>query len=104
MPGRKKNKPSLPMVRLILAVRHSNSVGEFCGRTLARKLKRRGTTASREISVMRKTRAGQLLRETDRSIAEIAAGIGYLDPVVFSRAFKRWTGFSPRDFRKKVVR
>jgi len=80
-------------------------VAELCGlskRTLARKMKRGGTTVSREISLMRKTRASQLLSETDRSIAEIAAGIGYPDPVVFSRAFKRWTGLSPRDYRKKA--
>jgi AraC-like DNA-binding protein len=50
---------------------------------------------------MRKTLAEKELVNTNRHIAEIAAMVGYLDPTVFSRAFKRWTGVSPREFRKQ---
>ena len=49
---------------------------------------------------MRKTLAEKELVNTNRHIAEIAAMVGYLDPTVFSRAFKRWTGMAPRDYRK----
>ena len=69
-------------------------------RTLARKLEARGTTTIQEISRMRRARAEQQLRETGQSIARIASSVGYTDPAVFSRAFKRWTGLAPSQYRK----
>lgn len=75
---------------------------ELCGmskRTLARKLSNRDTSCYREICRMRQERAEQQLRETKLSITRIGASVGYPDPAVFSRAFKRWTGKSPREFR-----
>jgi len=79
-------------------------VAEICGlnkRTLARKLQARGTSVTQMLAEMRKTLAEKELNNTDRQISEIAAMVGYLDPTVFSRAFKRWTGVSPRKFRKQ---
>jgi AraC-like DNA-binding protein len=77
-------------------------VSELCGlnkRTLARKLKLQGTTAGTEIGKLRQARAEQQLLETDLAITRIAVNVGYSDPVVFSRAFKRWSGLSPRQYR-----
>jgi AraC-like DNA-binding protein len=78
-------------------------VAEICGlskRTLARKLQQRGTSVQKEISDLRRTCAEYELRHSDKSIAAIAAEVGYSDPSVFSRAFKRWTGLPPRQFRQ----
>ena len=42
------------------------------------------------------------LRNSDQSVAAIAAKVGYLNATVFSRAFKRWTGQSPGQFRRSL--
>jgi AraC-like DNA-binding protein len=44
--------------------------------------------------------AAQRLRTTRKSVAEIADGVGYGAVAAFSRAFKRYTGFSPREWRR----
>jgi AraC-like DNA-binding protein len=49
---------------------------------------------------MRQVRAEKLLSESELTIAEIGSECGYQEPSVFSTAFKRWTGKSPRDFRR----
>ncbi|MFJ7498056.1 helix-turn-helix domain-containing protein [Streptomyces sp. NPDC097727] len=42
-------------------------------------------------------RARLLLENTDRTVAGIAAELGYTDPSTFSAVFARWTGCRPRD-------
>ncbi|MBN1675001.1 MAG: helix-turn-helix domain-containing protein [Kiritimatiellae bacterium] len=44
-------------------------------------------------------RARYLLAETPQSVKQIAYRLGYADPYVFSKQFKRFTGCSPRPFR-----
>ena len=43
--------------------------------------------------------ASSLLTTTDKSVAEIAAALGFSDQFSFSHFFKRSTGRSPREFR-----
>ncbi len=43
--------------------------------------------------------ATRLLKETNRSIAEIAMGSGFYDHSAFTQAFRNATGFSPTRFR-----
>jgi len=43
----------------------------------------------------------KLLTKTERSIAEIAFESGFSEQSAFNRAFKRWTGLSPLEFRKQ---
>ena len=77
---------------------------QFCGypqRYLARRLNEQGTSLTRVIAGLRKQVAGRLLRETDLSITEIAMTVGFRDLSGFTRSFKKWTGLSPRDYRKK---
>jgi AraC-like DNA-binding protein len=51
----------------------------------------------------RRDRACRLLTRADHSILEIAYSLGYSDPAHFTRAFKRWTGGSPRSYRKAIT-
>lgn len=52
----------------------------------------------------RQMRAEKMLQETDIPIGEISVACGFQETSVFSCAFKRWTGQSPREFRGSVTR
>jgi AraC-like DNA-binding protein len=69
-------------------------------RTLGRRLKAAGTTFQDLLDDTRSTMARQLLRDTRIPVGKIASALGYGDPTVFARAFRRWTGLTPRDFRQ----
>jgi AraC-like DNA-binding protein len=68
------------------------------------KLKRRlatvGSDISREIDVVRQEYAREALTATERSIADIAASLGFTDQANFTRAFRRANGLTPTEFRK----
>ncbi|HLL90070.1 MAG TPA: AraC family transcriptional regulator [Tepidisphaeraceae bacterium] len=49
-------------------------------------------------------RAAELLRSTRMPVAAVATAVGIADPFYFSRWFRRLTGESPRDARKRFVR
>ena len=77
---------------------------ELCGfekRALGRKLKAMGSTLTKEIMYLREERAIDLLKQSDLLIADIANAVGYSEPAIFSRAFKQWTGLSPRAYRNQ---
>ena len=77
---------------------------EICGyekRALGRKLKSAGTTITKEIATLKAEQAMRLLKETSLSIAEVGNAVGFSDPAIFSRAFKKWASESPRQFRKR---
>ena len=51
-----------------------------------------------QLTFLRMKRAAQLLAETSLKVELVAAEVGYRDPFVFSKTFKRWTGWRPSDF------
>jgi AraC family transcriptional regulator len=59
------------------------------------------SSPSRFFIRLRMEKARRLLRETDRSIAEIGFDVGYSSPSHFAYAFRRETGVSPREYRGK---
>ncbi len=69
------------------------------GRSLQRRLESEGTTFASERDAFRREMAMSLLRERDLAIWEVAFLLGYSEPSTFYRAFRRWTGSSPRRFR-----
>ena len=72
-----------------------------CSRdTLYRRLKAEGTTFEKVLDGLRHRLALDYLGADKVSVNETAYLVGFSDPAAFSRAFKRWTGRSPRDARR----
>ena len=69
-------------------------------RTLQRRLHGAGLTFVGVVQQARCAVARGMLRDPDRKISDIARALGYSDPAHFTRAFNRWTGITPRDFRR----
>jgi AraC-like DNA-binding protein len=67
--------------------------------TLFRKLKAEGVTFEKVLDELRHTMALHYLSGKKVSVNETAYLVGFSDPAAFSRAFKRWTGTSPRLMR-----
>ena len=57
-----------------------------------------GRSPMHQLTFLRMKRAAQLLAETSLKVELVAAEVGYRDPFVFSKTFKRWTGWRPSDF------
>jgi AraC-like DNA-binding protein len=64
-------------------------------RTLQRELQRRGTSHKDVLDEIRQERALALLGEAF-TVNEVAERLAYSEPSAFFRAFRRWTGTSPR--------
>jgi AraC-like DNA-binding protein len=62
---------------------------------------RKGTTVIMYVQQKRLEKAKLLIARTNNSIAEISYEVGYTDHSYFSRIFKRATGQTPNEFRKK---
>ena len=68
-------------------------------RTLQRKLKDEGTSFMDLLQDTRLQLARKYLRQPNRSVVETAYLLGFSEPSTFSRAFKRWTGVAPAEYR-----
>jgi AraC-like DNA-binding protein len=71
-------------------------------RTLQRKLKDEGTSFVDLLQDTRFRLAQKYLAQPQRSIVEVAYLLGFSEPSTFSRAFKRWTGQAPMDYRQSI--
>lgn len=71
-------------------------------RTLKRQLAQHGTTYSDLLESSRRKMAENLLSKNELSIDRVADRLGYSDVANFTRAFKRWTGKTPGQFRKQA--
>lgn len=78
-------------------------VGSHMGmsnRTLTRRLSENGVTFRDLIQKTQERVSKELLKNSDRNVAEIAFQTGFSEQSAFNRAFKRWTGKSPMEYRK----
>lgn len=68
-------------------------------RTLQRRLREHGTSYARLLDDVRDETARRWIAQRTMSFGEIAFGLGFSEPSAFHRAFKRWTGLTPRDYQ-----
>lgn len=71
--------------------------------TLNRRLSAYGTNISTVLSNLRRENAEAALTKGIESATEIAQRLGYSDATAFSRAFKKWTGSTPTEFKKRTL-
>ncbi len=103
------SQPLVSRVRALLgedlsAMPDLESVAARCcmsARSLKRKLADHGVSFSELAADMRRDEAFVLLAEGRLSIEQIAGRLGYRDPANFTRAFKAWTGETPRQYREQ---
>jgi len=69
-------------------------------RTLQRKLREHQLTFSQLVDSVRQDLAISYLLETDTKMVQIAQMLGFSEQSAFQRAFKRWKGISPMQFRQ----
>jgi AraC-like DNA-binding protein len=69
--------------------------------TLRRRLETEGCHYSGLKDQLRRDWAIAQLSETSMSLEDIAAQLGFHDASVFHRAFKRWTGLQPGEYRRR---
>lgn len=69
-------------------------------RSLRRKLDQEGSSFRAIVEEERRQLAAQLLQSTPMKLDEMAMQLGYTDTASFTRAFRRWYGQSPGEYRK----
>ncbi|MEL7123655.1 MAG: AraC family transcriptional regulator ligand-binding domain-containing protein [Bacteroidota bacterium] len=77
-------------------------IGKHMGmssRTLTRRLSDNGISFRELVKQTQEKISKDLLKNTSSTIGEIAFQTGFSEQSAFSRAFKRWTGESPLDYR-----
>lgn len=60
-----------------------------------------GMTAKNFVQSMRMQRAEELIAGSKQTFSEIAYAVGYNDPKYFGKCFRKATGMSPSEYRKK---
>jgi AraC-like DNA-binding protein len=84
-----------------------HSIAEEIGlsaRTLQRRLTQEGTSLRDLVRQHRSQVVDKLLKDRKTKMTVIAHDVGYSDATTFSRAFKTWSGETPRDHRVARVR
>jgi AraC-like DNA-binding protein len=73
-------------------------------RTLNRRLRTEGTSYKSLLDETRHRIARQLLRDTQLPVQDLAITLGYADVTAFIRAFRRWSGVTPKAWRSSCRR
>lgn len=69
---------------------------------LRQRLARRDSSFRGEVEALRRELALDYLKDPSLSLVDVAILLGFSEQSAFQRAFKRWTGETPGDFRKHI--
>ncbi|RPH45274.1 MAG: AraC family transcriptional regulator [Burkholderiales bacterium] len=72
-------------------------------RTLHRKLADAGTTWQQLVDATRRDMALRMIEDPRRAIGEITFELGFSQQSAFARAFRRWAGTSPTQYRESLA-
>ncbi len=98
----------IPQITRMIATRMRSgapSIDDVCEqlnlsrRTLQRRLKDHGIEFSSLVEDVRRELALAYMKGSDYSMTEISLLVGYSESASFTRAFRRWTGQSPQQYR-----
>jgi AraC-like DNA-binding protein len=81
---------------------HLRDFARSCGlsvRKLQRRLSTSGTTYSKLVEQIRREQAMAMLADGRITVTEVGLELGYNESASFTRAFRRWQGLPPRDYR-----
>lgn len=70
-------------------------------RTLQRRLQEEGTSYQQLLDDTRRDMADQYLQQPGLTLLEVAYLLGFADPSNFFRAFRRWFGCTPNEYRAR---
>jgi AraC-like DNA-binding protein len=70
-------------------------------RTLQRKLAESNTTYQKLVDDTRRDLALRYMEDSGKTLTDVTFLLGFSGQSAFTRAFKRWTGMSPTDFRDR---
>jgi AraC-like DNA-binding protein len=73
-------------------------------RSLQRRLKEYGMEFNMLVDDTRRRFSIHYLRDRKHTLTEIAYLVGYSEVSAFNRAFKRWTGSTPADYRRGAIK
>jgi AraC-like DNA-binding protein len=73
-------------------------------RQLQRAFTEAGTSVQEQLHAVRMQHAANLLRDTALPVSEITRGVGYRHSAQFAKAFRRYYGVAPTQWRKEVRR
>jgi AraC-like DNA-binding protein len=102
---------AVSQVRAVLASRMGKElpdIGEIARqlaiapRTLQRRLLAEGTSFKDLIDNTRREAAQRLLANRSLAVAEVGYLLGFSEPSAFNRAFKRWLGVAPLEYRRTI--
>jgi AraC-like DNA-binding protein len=85
------DRPSAPAVAASLGL-HPRTLNRLLGKT--------GTRFNRMLGDTRYETAQRMLRDPTATVISVAWSLGYADASAFSRAFRRWSGMTPSEWRK----